>query len=99
MKNVTLILTFKGVDLCLNCQLVCRGMSSTLDAELNYNKSASKGKNELLEKTARAHRELLNLRTKWGNVSSNDPIYNCNLNRDRAPNEALAMSPFQKARA
>lgn len=96
MNHVEFPVTFNDVDLCLRLQANGKEVVWTPHAELYHIESASRGQDELAEKTARAHRELSNLRTKWGKVLVSDPSYNRNLNRDRAPYEGLAMPPFKK---
>lgn len=99
MNTVDFPITFNDVDLCLRLAETGVEVVWTPHAELYHLESASRGKDELAEKTARAHRELTNLRSAWANVLFRDSSYNRNLNRDRSPYEALAMPPFQTARA
>lgn len=96
MKHVEFPVTFNDVDLCLRLGETGKEIVWTPQAELFHVESASRGTDELAEKTARAHRELSNMRSAWGKVLLADPSYNRNLNRDRAPYEGLAMPPFKK---
>lgn len=97
MKHVEFPVTFNDVDLCLRLGEKRKEIVWSPQAELFHVESASRGTDELAEKTARAHRELSNLRSAWGKALLADPSYNRNLNRDRAPYEGLAMPPFKKA--
>jgi GT2 family glycosyltransferase len=97
MKHVEFPVTFNDVDLCLRLGETGKEIVWAPQAELFHVESASRGTDELVEKAARAHRELSNMRAAWGKVLLADPSYNRNLNRDRAPYEGLAMPPFKKA--
>lgn len=96
MKHVEFPVTFNDVDLCLRLAEAGKDVVWTPQSELYHVESASRGSDELAEKTARAYRELSNMRSAWGKVLLADPSYNRNLNRDRAPYEGLAMPPFKK---
>ncbi len=96
MKHVEFPVTFNDVDLCLRLAEAGKDVVWTPQSELYHVESASRGSDELAEKTARAHRELSNMRSAWGKILLADPNYNRNLNRDRAPYEGLAMPPFKK---
>ena len=86
--------TFNDVDLCLRARARGQSVVWTPQAELLHFESASRGRDELPQKAARAYRELSNLRKRWGKVLLHDPFYNRNLNRDRVPFEGLALPPF-----
>ncbi len=96
MKQVEFPVTFNDVDLCLRLGAAGKEVVWSPQSELYHVESASRGTDELAEKTARAHRELSNIRSAWGKSLLADPTYNRNLNRDRAPYEGLAMPPFKK---
>ena len=97
MRHVEFPVTFNDVDLCLRLGQTGKEVVWSPQAELYHVESASRGTDELAEKTARAHRELSNMRASWGKILLADPSYNRNLNRDRAPYEGIAMPPFKKA--
>lgn len=88
---------FNDVDLCLKIGVLGKAVVWTPEAMLYHHESASRGKDELPEKAARARRELENLRQRWGAILLNDPTYNPNLNRDGDPFRGLAMPPYQTA--
>ena len=94
MNEVDFPITFNDVDLCLRLRNEGKSIVWLPSAELIHLESASRGKDELPEKVARAQRELSNLRAIWGRELLSDPFYNRNLNRDRAPYEGLALPPM-----
>ncbi len=89
--------TFNDVDLCLKIQQAGKAVVWTPFAKLYHHESATRGRDELPEKAARAYRELRGLRQRWGGVMLRDPFYNVNLNRDKAPYEGLALPPARMA--
>lgn len=93
LDEVMFPVTFNDVDLCLKLKTLGKSVLWTPHAALMHKESASRGRDQLPQKAARAYRELSNLRTKWGTQLLHDPFYNRNLNRDRAPYEGLALPP------
>lgn len=84
---------FNDVDLCLKLREAGKSVIWTPHACLRHHESASRGKDQLPEKAARARRELDNLRDRWGKWLACDPAYNPNMNLDRPPFAALALPP------
>ncbi len=86
---------FNDVDLCLKVRALDKAVVWTPEATLIHAESATRGKDDVPEKAARAQREMHNLRQRWHHVLNNDPAYNPNLslNLANAPFTALALPP------
>lgn len=84
---------FNDVDFCLRLGAAGKAVVWTPFARLVHHESASRGRDLLPEKAARARRELAALRERWGGILANDPHYSPNLNREHAPFEGLALPP------
>ena len=83
---------FNDVDLCLKIRKAGYKIIWTPFAELIHHESISRGKEDTPEKKARALKEILFMRNKWGDFLLNDPFYNPNLNYIRG-DFALAFPP------
>ncbi len=90
---------FNDVDLCLKVRALDKAVVWTPEAKLIHAESATRGKDNVPEKAARAQREMHNLRQRWNHVLNNDPAYNPNLslNLANAPYTALALPPRPSA--
>jgi len=88
---------FNDVDLCLRLREWGRDIVWTPDAVMNHHESASRGRDLLPARAARARRELDRLRARWGSVLAADPAYSPNLSRRGAPYEGLALPPAPRA--
>jgi GT2 family glycosyltransferase len=84
---------FNDVDLCLKIRKLGKSVVWTPHAKLLHHESASRGKDELPEKVARARRELDNLQRRWGDILLNDPAYSYYLNKDGDPFMGLSLLP------
>lgn len=76
-------IAFNDVDLCL--KLIEHGYRNlwTPYAGLYHYESASRGKEDTLEKAGRFLEERAYMRKRWGEMLDHDPYYNPNLNRYR----------------
>jgi len=86
---------FNDVDLCLKLRRRGLAIIWTPEARLIHAESATRGKDETPEKSARAQREMDNLRNRWSNALFTDPAYNPNLGLGiaAAPFTTLALPP------
>lgn len=89
-------INFNDVDLCLKIRKLGKSVVWTPHATLLHHESASRGKDELPEKMARARRELDNLQRRWGDILLNDPAYSYYLNKDGDPFMGLTLLPSLK---
>jgi GT2 family glycosyltransferase len=70
---------FNDVDFCLKVRAAGYRNFWTPYAELYHHESASRGKEDTLEKRDRFRQEVEYMTTKWGDALVNDPAYNPNL--------------------
>jgi O-antigen biosynthesis protein len=70
---------FNDVDFCLKVRAAGYRNLWTPYAELYHHESASRGKEDTLEKRDRFRSEVEYMREKWGELLDNDPAYNPNL--------------------
>jgi GT2 family glycosyltransferase len=84
---------FNDVDYCLKLRALGLRVVQTPHAKLLHRESASRGKDEALDKSQRTQRELRNLRTAWGDALVADPSYSPLLSLDPIPYSALAWPP------
>jgi len=70
---------FNDVDFCLKVRAAGYRNFWTPYAELYHHESASRGKEDTLEKRDRFRTEVEYMTSKWGDVLQNDPAYNPNL--------------------
>jgi GT2 family glycosyltransferase len=81
---------FNDVDYCLKLRAAGKRVVFTPRARLLHLESASRGSDNRADRSARLERELRNLRAKWGNVLTADPLYSPVLSLDSMPFSALA---------
>lgn len=93
MDEVRFPVNFNDVDLCLKLRARGQRIVFTPHAKLLHLESASRGKDEAIDRKARFNRELLSLRTKWGQCLIDDPFYSPMLSLDSTPFSALAWPP------
>jgi GT2 family glycosyltransferase len=86
-------LAFNDVDYCLKLRAMGRRIVLTPHARLWHLESASRGSDDRPDRKARFERELLMLRSKWGETLLDDPCYSPVLSLDAAPFSALAWPP------
>ncbi len=84
---------FNDVDLCLRLRADGKRVVWSPAARLIHAESASRGRDEQLDKRARFERERSNLHARWGGNLHRDPYYNPNLNLDQYSHAALALPP------
>lgn len=84
---------FNDVDFCLRLRQHGRQIVWSPDIELYHYESVSRGRDNTPEKRARAMKEELHMRRRWGRQALLDPFYNPNLNLDGAPFTGLAVPP------
>ncbi|MBI5771391.1 MAG: glycosyltransferase [Verrucomicrobia bacterium] len=70
---------FNDVDFCLKVRAAGFRNLWTPYAELYHHESASRGKEDTLEKRDRFRTEVEYMRSTWGEILDNDPAYNPNL--------------------
>ena len=70
---------FNDVDFCLKVRAAGFNNLWTPYAELYHHESASRGKEDTLEKRDRFRSEVEYMRATWGDLLDNDPAYNSNL--------------------
>ena len=70
---------FNDVDFCLKVRAAGYRNLWTPYAELYHHESASRGREDTLEKRDRFRGEVEYMRTAWGEILDNDPAYNPNL--------------------
>ena len=70
---------FNDVDFCLKVRAAGYRNLWTPYAELYHHESASRGKEDTLEKRDRFRSEVEYMRSTWGDLLDNDPAYNPNL--------------------
>jgi glycosyltransferase involved in cell wall biosynthesis len=70
---------FNDVDFCLKVRAAGYRNFWTPYAELYHHESASRGREDTLEKRDRFRGEVEYMRTTWGEILDNDPAYNPNL--------------------
>jgi len=77
-----LTIAFNDVDFCL--KLGAMGLRNvwTPYAELYHRESASRGREDSMEKIARLHQEMAFMKDKWGELLGRDPYYSPMLTRD-----------------
>ncbi len=72
-------IAFNDVDFCLKVRAAGYRNFWTPYAELYHHESASRGKEDTLEKRDRFRSEVEYMTAKWGDALVNDPAYNANL--------------------
>jgi GT2 family glycosyltransferase len=72
-------IAFNDVDFCLKVRAAGFRNLWTPYAELYHHESASRGKEDTLEKRDRFRSEVEYMRATWGEILDNDPAYNPNL--------------------
>ncbi|MGF6179703.1 GT2 family glycosyltransferase [Massilia sp. UYP32] len=82
MDPSTFPVAFNDVDLCLKIRAAGKAIIWTPYAKLLHAESASRGNEDTPQKKARAQREVDSLRSKWGQILAQDPIYHPSLNLD-----------------
>lgn len=82
---------FNDVDFCLRLRERKRQIVWTPHMELYHYESVSRGRDNTPEKLARALKEELYMRQRWGRETLLDPFYNPNLNLDLYPFTGLAV--------
>jgi hypothetical protein len=70
---------FNDVDFCLKVRFAGYRNVWTPYAELYHHESVSRGLEDTPEKKARFEKEVLFMKSKWGDVLLKDPYYNPNL--------------------
>jgi GT2 family glycosyltransferase len=70
---------FNDVDFCLKVRIAGYRNVWTPYAELYHHESVSRGLEDTPEKKARFEKEVLFMKSKWGDVLLKDPYYNPNL--------------------
>jgi GT2 family glycosyltransferase len=90
-----LSVAFNDVDYCLRVREKGMRVVFTPYVKMYHHESVSRGKDDNLEKIARAKKEADYIRSRWGYVLKNDPFYNPNLNYSR-PNFELSRYPMIK---
>ncbi|WP_082160947.1 MULTISPECIES: glycosyltransferase family 2 protein [Burkholderia] len=73
------VVAFNDVDFCLKLHDAGYRNVWTPHAELIHHESASRGRDDNVEKMQRAQRELECMRARWGRYIQDDPVYNPNL--------------------
>jgi GT2 family glycosyltransferase len=84
---------FNDVDLCMKLGALGKAVLWTPHALMLHHESASRGRDALPARAARARRELEMLRRRWGRTLLADPYYNPNLTRRGEPYAGLALPP------
>jgi GT2 family glycosyltransferase len=85
MDEILFPVSFNDVDYCLRLRAIARRIVFTPHARLVHLESASRGKLNTADHTARFIRELSALRLRWGDVLLRDPLYNATLSLDHVP--------------
>ena len=93
MDEIRFPINFNDVDLCLKLRQRRQRIVFSPDAKLIHLESASRGRDQAPDRKARFNRELLMLRSKWGEALLNDPYYSPILGLDSTPFSALAWPP------
>lgn len=78
-----LAVAFNDVDFCLRVRQAGYTVLWTPHAVLYHHESATRGRDDTVEKIARANREIDYMRQHWPDLIANDPAYNPNLSLDR----------------
>lgn len=94
--ETNLPVAFNDVDFCLRMRERGRQIVWTPHIELYHYESVSRGRDNTPEKLARALKEELHMRHRWGRQSMSDPFYNPNLNLNGAPFTGLAIPPRRR---
>ncbi|PIU40428.1 MAG: glycosyl transferase family 2 [Candidatus Omnitrophica bacterium CG07_land_8_20_14_0_80_50_8] len=83
LDEENLKVAFNDIDFCLRIREAGYRNVYTPHTELYHHESATRGLEDTPEKQARASKEALYLRNRWGDHLLNDPAYNPNLTLDR----------------
>ncbi|HIE1295022.1 MULTISPECIES: glycosyltransferase family 2 protein [Burkholderia] len=78
-----LAVAFNDVDFCLRVRQAGYKVLWTPHAVLYHHESATRGRDDTVEKIARANREIDYMRQHWPELIANDPAYNPNLSLDQ----------------
>jgi len=93
MDEAAFPVNFNDVDLCLKLRARGLGVVWTPEATLLHHESASRGRDLLPARAARARRELEALRQRWPDALADDPFYSPNLTRRGEAYAGLALPP------
>jgi len=93
MDEIRFPINFNDVDLCLKLRQLGKRIVFTPDAKLVHLESASRGRDSAPNRKERFNREILMLRSKWGETLLDDPYYSPLLGLDSTPFSALAWPP------
>ncbi|MCB8836486.1 glycosyltransferase family 2 protein [Aurantimonas sp. VKM B-3413] len=93
LDEIRFPVAFNDVDYCLRLREQGKRIVFTPHVHLLHHESASRGSDDAPERRARAQRELVNLRTLWGEVLADDPYYSPLLSLGPVPYSGLAAVP------
>jgi GT2 family glycosyltransferase len=93
MDETHFAIAFNDVDYCLKLRAAGKRVIFTPHAKLWHLESASRGKDDKLDRKSRFARELQTLRAKWSQPILDDPYYSPMLSLDSIPYSSLAWPP------